>query len=357
MIRLDQFLTTCIASLLNGLIKQKTSPEAKESFPVVIFIAHSPRHGLKTSFTSDAADTIGSANSKTIIQKLVLKPYLPGVYYLFFIYYYFLKYDNRITIVIPNYVYNIYRFPSLTIINILRSKLGIRILLIFQDSQPISYIEKRIIPVYKKIDGIIISDDPSLKIVQLYPVLKDIVIYYPFPTFPKKQLEKALEIRESIYDVTFFGNISGSQHFDPRKNALDFLAQNSIKVNGMTSDWQKNGTRLEYNEMMNVLANSKIGLNFSHHGKDGIVTSRAFEIIASGALLIQNPVASMHSIFKKGTEFIEFTSHEDLLTKIKFYCENEEERIRIARNASQRLMENYTAEDFLNLISNMFVKP
>ncbi len=91
---------------------------------------------------------------------------------------------------------------------------------------------------------------------------------------------------------------------------------------------------------------------------------RVFEVIASGGFLMigyVDPAKDFHSIekfLKEGEGYIFFKGKNDLISKIDYYLNNEEERIEIINKGMRKVLESYTvksgAQTILKLLSNRF---
>jgi spore maturation protein CgeB len=130
---------------------------------------------------------------------------------------------------------------------------------------------------------------------------------------------------------------------------LSFVAQNcpELKVSGGQRE-----SKLTPEQYASIIRRSKIGINFSlsptmmFHQLKG----RTFEYIMSYSLLLESKNPSIEDFFVPGEHYVEFESQQDLLDKIKYYLENEKERLKIVENGYNHFRNNYTAEIYWNKV-------
>jgi spore maturation protein CgeB len=70
---------------------------------------------------------------------------------------------------------------------------------------------------------------------------------------------------------------------------------------------------------------------------------RVFEAMASGALLVTNRDADdLNELFKEGFHLVCYESKEELISKIRYFLEHDEERREIARRGREEVMTKHT---------------
>ncbi len=134
-----------------------------------------------------------------------------------------------------------------------------------------------------------------------------------------------IEPRPNKYVVSFVGNISRG-----RRKFFDSIDRD-IPLNIVTGVYEE--------EMAQVLADSKIGLNVSTRED---LNMRFFEVLASGALLVTQKIrAGMNELFEEGTHFV---THRvtNVSSILKYYLENEPLRARIARCGRELCLSHHT---------------
>jgi hypothetical protein len=281
----------------------------------------------------------------------------------------FLKYNNKIWIfdcfkllyalatasemklVLFSYAPKFHKFPSLALLNHLE-KNNAQIIKVWLDSWNEQIWDKRILPVSKVGSYNILFDqmndlsrlkDPLGKYFQKLPSHTPI----PFIDF---------QSRENF--LFYSGSISSGGSYKPRKEHLDWLKFNGVKVVGVATDRQaKNfSPRPTYEQYRWQLGNSKVGLNFTWKHETHVVTYRTWDILSSGVLLLQNESNVIKDFFIAGKHYLAFNSKQELLEIILDLSQNQNkiEQIALAGMAQyKKIMEN---NDLWNQIYNNQVK-
>lgn len=134
------------------------------------------------------------------------------------------------------------------------------------------------------------------------------------------------------YDVGFVGNIAVAHRKTARARRLRLIAKR----------WNTNDFYRSYapNEIGWVYSQSRIVFNTSIAGD---VTMRVFEGAACGAMVLTDSVANgLDSLFDIGNELVTYDDDTDLLDKLAFYLEHEDERKRIAEAGYARVRNWHT---------------
>ncbi len=92
---------------------------------------------------------------------------------------------------------------------------------------------------------------------------------------------------------------------------------------------RNHGTADYYAEMPLVFKKSRINLNISLRSIKSGMPLRAFDIMGSGGFLLSNYQEDFFENFTPGIDFVYYESEEDLLQKINYYLNHEDERIAI----------------------------
>ena len=105
-------------------------------------------------------------------------------------------------------------------------------------------------------------------------------------------------------------------------------------------------TRLSFEEMCDIFNRSKINLCTSESFRGDIkqIKARVFEVTASGGFLLCEHVKGIEDFFILDEEIVCYNSFDDLISKIGYYLENDEERNKIALNGYKRTLSQNTAE-------------
>ena len=165
-------------------------------------------------------------------------------------------------------------------------------------------------------------------------------VHLPAP--PMKKIPK-----NKKNDVVFVGAYSKERENAFKKlKDLDFKiwgdqkwAESSLKDNFM-------GKWLSNDENLDVFKKTKIVVNFHNDltGKNRYINLRAFEAVASQALLISDLRRDLPTVFKIGEEILIYKNSDDLYKKVIYYLEHEKERQKIALKGYKRVLKNHTYE-------------
>lgn len=141
---------------------------------------------------------------------------------------------------------------------------------------------------------------------------------------------------ERDIDVSFWGSIPINSK---REEYTHFLRDNGINV--YTREY-----RVSVKRYAEILNRSKISLSLCHDGEGGgQLRKRAFEIMACKSLLVEDGVSETEKLFEVNKDFIIFRSKEELLEKIRYYLEHEEERKSIAQSGYEKVTSIYNTRN------------
>jgi len=97
-----------------------------------------------------------------------------------------------------------------------------------------------------------------------------------------------------------------------------------------------------YREMPLVFRYSKINLNMTLRSIETGIPLRCWDIMGSGGFLLTNYQEDFLKHFEPGVEFVYFTSEKDMIEKIEYYLEHDEERKQIAINGYKKVKEYHS---------------
>ncbi len=148
------------------------------------------------------------------------------------------------------------------------------------------------------------------------------------------------------YNISFIGGVYPPSVYQERLEILNKVADLGLNL---WTHQQKYLTKelLPYfkgevwgSDMFSIYANSLININ--HHGNtmQGGGNLRTFEICGAGGFQLVDKVQS--EWFVDGKELVAYDSPEDLLEKVKYYSQNEDERAQIAKAGKVNAMRNHT---------------
>ena len=110
-------------------------------------------------------------------------------------------------------------------------------------------------------------------------------------------------------------------------------------------------------DMAKVFQCSKINLNFTSKSIKTGVPLRIFDILGAGGFLITNYQQELPEYFEIGQDLVVYENEEDLIWKINYYLEHEEERMEIAKNGQRKVQELYTwkqrIEDIMEIMKEV----
>jgi spore maturation protein CgeB len=106
-------------------------------------------------------------------------------------------------------------------------------------------------------------------------------------------------------------------------------------------------------EMPKVFATSKISLNPTLRIIQTGIPLRAFDIMASGGLLLSNYQEDLMEYYANEEDMVIYESIEDAITKIDFYLSHEELRNKIAENGRRKTLEEHTLQQCMEKILNV----
>ena len=91
-----------------------------------------------------------------------------------------------------------------------------------------------------------------------------------------------------------------------------------------------------------VFKRSRINLNITLRSTVSGIPLRAFDIMGAGGFLLSNYQADFLDLFVPGEDFVYYENKEDLLKKIGYYLNHEEERKAIAGNGHDKVAAKHT---------------
>jgi len=139
---------------------------------------------------------------------------------------------------------------------------------------------------------------------------------------------------ERDIDVCFWGSIPVNSR---REEYIDFLRDNGINVCTRLH-------RVSVEKYAEILNRSRISLSLGCDG-DGRLRKRAFEIMACKSLLLENGTSGTKRLFDVDKDFLTFRNKQELLEKVKYYFQHEEERKLIAQSGYDKVTNVYNARN------------
>lgn len=93
-----------------------------------------------------------------------------------------------------------------------------------------------------------------------------------------------------------------------------------------------------------LYCHSKLGFNVHNRGMYTVGSYRLFELPANGVMQISDGGAYLKDFYEPGKEIVAYDSAEELVEKLVYYLEHEEERIQIAQAGLKRTLRDHTIE-------------
>jgi len=98
-------------------------------------------------------------------------------------------------------------------------------------------------------------------------------------------------------------------------------------------------------ELQSLLARAKIVLNITRsdfYGAETGINLRIFEAIAAGCFLLTDHCDEIETLFEPGKEIETFRSARELAEKVRYYLDNEDQRLAIARRGHEKFLAKHT---------------
>jgi spore maturation protein CgeB len=140
-----------------------------------------------------------------------------------------------------------------------------------------------------------------------------------------------------IYDVSFIGQPHGN-----RRQVINTLRKAGIDVRTWGYGWKEG--KLTLREMVEVINQLKINLNLNKTSVPGHeqIKGRDFEIPGCGGFLLTGFSANIEEYYKIGEEIVCYSDIDDLVGKIRYYLQHNEEREDIAAHGYRRTLHDHT---------------
>lgn len=209
--------------------------------------------------------------------------------------------------------------------------MGIKVLLISFDAKPNCRLETERLP-YVSHAGLV----GSVRAYRFYRSHSNVTLFYG-PADPDTYYNRHLE---RDIDVSFIGSIDPTDRRWPMR--AEYTA--SLKQNGcniLIAGGQR-GKRLEADACAELLSRSKMSINFCRDADMfPNLKSRVFEVMACGAMLLDDWDTDTSELFQPGKDFAIYHSKQELLDLVRHYLEHDAEREEIARAGNEKVANIY----------------
>ena len=146
---------------------------------------------------------------------------------------------------------------------------------------------------------------------------------------------------ERDIDVIFLGSYGLGR--EERQKALQYLIDNGIKLVVGGSEGRDHFATEDY---AGGFKKAKIAISFSRACGRHVTNARVFEILNTGAMLLEQEGDETKILFEPNKDYVEWINEVDLLEKVKYYLGNEKERLSIAKSGNDKVNELYSAKSF-----------
>ena len=138
------------------------------------------------------------------------------------------------------------------------------------------------------------------------------------------------------YDVSFVG----AKNLD-RERYINELKKRDMPIH--LCGGKRGGGYIPIEEMLDIYWSSKINLNFSKGGYDNKILqmkARIFEVPMAGGFLLTEYVPGLENYFEIDKEIVCFKNAEEMIDKINYYLNHNEERRTIAKAGWEKARAN-----------------
>ncbi len=140
---------------------------------------------------------------------------------------------------------------------------------------------------------------------------------------------------EEKYDVSFVGHRLTAG----REQYISELKNRNIPIHLFGVGW---GRLVSFEEMIDIYGSSKINLNFSKVYDSFQIKGRIFQVCNAGGFLLTEYVPGIESYFEIDKEIVCFKNADEMIDKITYYLNHDEERRAIAQAGWKRAINKYT---------------
>ena len=129
-----------------------------------------------------------------------------------------------------------------------------------------------------------------------------------------------------------------------RPQVLQWLAESGVPLAVFGFGWAGLESRITHEQMLEVFSRSKVCLNLSNASTMGEqqIKGRVFEVPGCRSLLLTDMADDLGSYYTPGEEIVVYDGADDLLEKIRYYIDRDEERERIAEAGYRRTLAEHT---------------
>jgi len=147
------------------------------------------------------------------------------------------------------------------------------------------------------------------------------------------------------FEISFVGSLRGN-----RNQYISEIQSRNLPIHLFGLNW---GKFVSYQEMHNIFVTSKINLNFSMDFNNGkqVIKARIFEVCLTGGFLLTEHFPGIEKYFEIDKEIVCFKNKQEMIDKITYYLNHNEERRAIAKAGWERAKSEYSA---FHIMSRVF---
>lgn len=147
--------------------------------------------------------------------------------------------------------------------------------------------------------------------------------------------------KERDLDIVFSGSYGYGR--EERQESILHLLNHGIKLIHGGSEGGDHFTTEEYADRYK---RAKLALSFSVARGMNVVNARPFEAMLCGAMLLEQESLELAKLYTPFVDYVPWTDKEDLLKKVQYYLEHDDERQKIADAGCKKTHELYSAKTF-----------
>ncbi len=149
---------------------------------------------------------------------------------------------------------------------------------------------------------------------------------------------------EEKYEISFVGRKSKTM----RERYINDIINRNMPIRVFGHGWDDGYVTTE--EMVDIFKTSKINLNFSGTGNRKGLKGRITLVCLTGGFLLTEYVPGLEDYFKIGEEIVCFNDTKEMIDKINYYLNHDEERRAIARAGWTRAVNEYTPTHMMSKV-------
>lgn len=159
-------------------------------------------------------------------------------------------------------------------------------------------------------------------------------------TFYSPDLEGEAPVDRPI-DVVFSGSHGHGR--EERREVLQHMINNGVNL---VLGGSEGGDHFTTEEYVRRYQSAKLAISFSQARGMNVVNARPFEVMHCDAMLLEQESPELEKLYEDGIDYISWKDKDDLLKKVRYYLEHDDERNQIALNGHTKTIGKYSAKSF-----------